>query len=135
MEVELEDMEPPPLVDGLSTLLLGMGRTLTLGQEPEWSNNIFQIEEEIDPVVRRILDQYPKIIFIDEVHATKTDLVQCKIWMKNQRPIRSRPRPLSPEKKEYLKKEIEELLSAGVIVPSKSPYASTSVLVRKKNGI
>src|ERR1044072_7409 len=55
--------------------------------------------------------------------------------MKNQRPRRSRPRPLSPEKKEFLKKEIEELLAAGVRVPSKSPYASAPVLVRKKDGI
>ena len=75
-------MEYPPIVDRLSTLLLEMGSTLALGLEPKWID-ICQIEEEIDPVVRRILDQYPKIIFIDEVYAIKMDKVQCKIWMKN----------------------------------------------------
>src|ERR1043165_9924405 len=37
-------------------------------------------------------------------------------------------------KKEYLKKEIDELLKVGVIVLSKSPYASAPVLVKKKDG-
>ena len=53
VEVDLEDMEPPPLVDGLSTLLLGMGRTLTPGLEPKWIRNVFQIEEE-----KRYIDSY-----------------------------------------------------------------------------
>jgi len=127
-------LEHSPLVNGIFTLLLETGPSQSLGLEPKWIGDIFQIEEEVDPIIKRILDQYPKIIFIDETKATKTNLIQCKIWMKNQRPIRSRPRPLSPEKKEYLKKEIEELLSAGVIVPSKSPYISAPVLVRKKDG-
>ena len=77
-----EGMDHPPMVDGLSAILLGMGSTLAPGLEPKWIN-IFEIEEEVDPVVRRILDQYPKIIFIDEVYAIKMDKVQCKIWMKN----------------------------------------------------
>jgi hypothetical protein len=131
---EKEELEHPSLVDGLSTILLGIGPTLSPGLKPKWISDIFQIEEKINPMIRRILDQYPRIIFTDEVHVTKTDLVQCKIWMKNQRLIRSRPRPLSPEKKEYLKKEIEELLSTGVIVLSKSPYVSAPMLVRKKDG-
>src|ERR1044071_1632285 len=60
-------------------------------------------------------------------------MVQCKIWMKHQRLIRACVRPLALAKKEYLKKEIDELLKAGVIVLSKSPYASASVLVKKKD--
>ena len=39
-------MEYPSLVDGLSTLLLGMGPTQSSGPEPEWIRNVFRIEKE-----------------------------------------------------------------------------------------
>src|ERR1044071_7020720 len=82
----------------------------------------------------RYLEENPKLIFTDERHATKTDLVHCKLWMKNDQPFRTRVRSLNPEKREALQKEIDELLEAGVIRLSKSVYASAPVLVRKKDG-
>ena len=121
--------ERHPLAEGLSAVVLGPVDSL-----PEQSlGQIAEIPIE-DRRVVQILKEFPDIEFIDEAHATRTDLVQCKIWMKHQRPIRARARPLAPAKKEYLKKEIDELLKAGVIVPSKSPYASAPVLVKKKDG-
>ena len=82
----------------------------------------------------RYLMENPKLVFTDEKHATKTDLVHCKLWIKNNQPFRTRVRPLNPEKRKALQKEIDELLEAGVIRPSKSVYASAPVLVRKKDG-
>src|ERR1044071_4125428 len=82
----------------------------------------------------RYLEENPKLIFTDERHATKTDLIYCKLWMKNSQPYRTRVRPLNPEKRKALQKEIEELLEAGVIRPSKSVYASAPVLMKKKDG-
>src|ERR1043165_4357651 len=75
----------------------------------------------------RYLNENPSLIFTDERHATKTDLVHCKLWMKNDQPFRTRVRPLNPEKRKALQKEIDELLEAGVIRPSKSVYASAPV--------
>jgi len=83
-------------------------------------------------MVERILVQYPRIVFTDEAHVTKTDHIQYKIWMKNQCPIRTCPRLLSFEKKEYFRNEIEELLSARVIVSSKSPTPLLSFLLEKR---
>ena len=40
-EKDKEKLEPPPLVDGLSTLLLGMGSTQAPGLEPKWYEDIF----------------------------------------------------------------------------------------------
>src|SRR5688572_30739380 len=54
--------------------------------------------------------------------------------MKNDVSIRSGVRALGFHKREWLRKEIEELQKAGVIVPSRSPYASAPVIVQKKDG-
>src|SRR6266511_1563413 len=54
--------------------------------------------------------------------------------MKHDRPIRTKLRPLERTKREWLRKEIEELLEAGVIRPSRSPYAAAPVIVAKKDG-
>jgi len=54
--------------------------------------------------------------------------------MKHDRPIRTKLRPLERTKREWLRKEIEELLEAGVIRPSRSPYSAAPVIVAKKDG-
>ena len=96
---------------------------------------------ELDPeevrkreLVSQLLKKYRQIIFIDEKSATKTDLIQCKLWMKHDIPIRTKLRPLGHNAREWLRNEIEELLKAGVIRPSRSPYASAPVIVEKKDG-
>jgi len=84
--------------------------------------------------VEAYLERHPGVVFTDEKNATRTDLVQCKLWMKNAKPIRTRVRPLNPKKRTALQKEVDDLLAARVIRPSKSVYASAPVLVKKKNG-
>ena len=52
-------------------------------------------EEPLKEKLRKeLLAKFPRIIFTDEKHATITNLVQCKIYMKNDKPIRSGIRPL-----------------------------------------
>src|SRR5688572_27555367 len=81
-----------------------------------------------------LLSKFPKIVFTDEKNATITDRVQCKLYMKSERPIRSGIRALGFHKREWLREHIEELLKAGVIQPSRSPYAAAPVIVAKKDG-
>lgn len=54
------------------------------------------------------------------------------ISLKHEQPINSRPRRLSF--KEILQKILDELLEREIIRLSNSPYASSIVLVKKKNG-
>lgn len=49
-------------------------------------------------------------------------------------PIRQRYYPLSPAKLKILNEEIDKMLEAGVIRPSRSPWASPVVMVTKKDG-
>ena len=49
-------------------------------------------------------------------------------------PVNCRPYRYSPFQKDEIEKQVAEMLKAGVVVPSMSPYASPVLLVKKKDG-
>lgn len=57
-----------------------------------------------------------------------------KSQVSDPRPFRERSRRLAPADIEDVRKHLQELLQAGIITESRSPYASPIVVVRKKNG-
>ena len=73
------------------------------------------VESHFEEIKQDLLSRYPKIVFTDEKNATITDQIQCKLYMKSDKPIRSGIRALGFHKREWLRKHIEELLNAGVI--------------------
>ena len=74
------------------------------------------------------------MVFTNEKSATKTNLVQCKLWIKISKLIRTWVWPLNPEKRKALQKEIDKLQAVGIVRPLKSIYALAPVLVKKKDG-
>ena len=64
----------------------------------------------------------------------KTDMIEQKIELTDNNPVRSRPYPLPYALRENLKRKIEDMLSLGIIRESNSPFASPIVIVKKKNG-
>src|ERR1044071_9049018 len=95
-------------------------------------------EETDDPFLekqkQKLLALFPDIVFQNEKSATITPLVHCKLYLKHDRPIRDGTRALGFHKREWLRKEIDELLKAGIIRPPKSPHAAAPVIVQKKDG-
>src|ERR1043165_3449512 len=81
-----------------------------------------------------LLAKFPNIIFKDEKTATITPLVRCKLYPKHNRSIREGVRNLGFHKRQWLTKEIDELLKAEIIKPSRSPHAAAPVIVNKKDG-
>ena len=63
-----------------------------------------------------------------------TPLVKHHIDTGNHNPIRQKVRRTTPEKRQAIEREIDEMLKTGIIEKSSSPWASPVVLVRKKNG-
>ena len=59
---------------------------------------------------------------------------QCTVDTQNHPPIRQRPYRLPLAKRYLVEEQIKEMLEAGVIQPSSSPWASPITLQPKKNG-
>ena len=61
----------------------------------------------------------------------------CSLWipiLPNAVPVNSKPYRYSPLHKDEIERQVKELLAAGLITPSTSPYASLVLLVQKKDG-
>ena len=74
-------------------------------------------------------------VFAMNVHEMGcTDITEYHIDMTDETPFKQKLRPIPPGVYDELRSHINELLSAGVISKSKSPFSSNIVLVRKKTG-
>ncbi len=62
-----------------------------------------------------------------------TDKVKHRIKLSDETPFKHRPRPIHPQDVSAVRKHLQELLGAGVIRESESPFASPIVVVRKKD--
>ncbi len=60
--------------------------------------------------------------------------VEHRIKLTDDTPFKERPRRIPPAMYKEVQKHIQEMLAAGAIRHSKSPYSSNVVLVRKKDG-
>ena len=64
----------------------------------------------------------------------QTQVIECDLHLTTDDPIRSKPYPVPQAVRDTMKKEINDLLSLGIIQRSTSSYASPVVMVRKKDG-
>ena len=65
----------------------------------------------------------------------QTNLVQHKIPVTDETPVRSRPYPVPYSFREALQKEVDEMLKMGIVEKAETPYASPVVMVNKKDGM
>ena len=90
-----------------------------------------QLDQRKREQLQSLIQDYPEV-FTDV--PGKTDLIQHKIKLTSNTPVRCKPYPLPYAAREELKNEVESMLKMGVIRPSDSPYASPIVMVKKKDG-
>jgi hypothetical protein len=89
------------------------------------------LEQEKQQQIRALLEQF-KDIFTDVPGVT--DLIEHEINLTTNEPVRSRLYPIPYALREELSKEIDDMLSLGIIEPSTSSYASPVVMVKKSDG-
>ena len=64
----------------------------------------------------------------------ETDVIQHRVKLTDDTPIRCKPYPLLYTIREELRNEVGSILEMGVVRPLTSPYASPFVMVKKKDG-
>ena len=85
-------------------------------------------------IVERVRNLYNSEYVSKWESGGKEPEIEMKISLKNDQPITFRPRRLAYSDTQKLRIILDDLLQSDTIRPSKSPYASPIVLVRKKNG-
>jgi hypothetical protein len=85
--------------------------------------------------LKTLLHQYRDCFAPDPSSPGTTDVVVHTIDTGSAKPMKSAPARVSPRDQELIKEKINEMLKAKIIEPSRSPWASRIVLVRKKDGI
>ena len=80
-----------------------------------------------------LIKSYEDIFAKDDVDIGCTK-VKHRIDLLDEKPFKQRYRRIPPAMYDEVKEHLRQLLTAGTIRPSHSPWASNVVLVRKKNG-
>ena len=99
----------------------------TTGPGPSDSNLDMEQKAELDTLLNS---------FSDVINTTpgRASLVEHVINTSNSPPLRTAPYRLAPAWKDQLQAEIHDLLAAGIIRPSLSPWSSPIIPARKKDG-
>nr|XP_013767485.1 PREDICTED: uncharacterized protein LOC102206490 [Pundamilia nyererei] len=90
---------------------------------PEWKKRLQQK-----------LAQRCNVFSLDEWDVGLAKDVEHNIHLSNSTPFRERSRRLAPADINDVRQHLQQLLAAGIIKESRSPFASPIVVVRKKNG-
>jgi len=92
------------------------------------SNNDVQFK------IKQLLQQFPTVVRTDK-KLGRTTWAYHIIEASDERPVKQRPYPCpNPTTRNLLRKELDNLLTLGVIRPSRSPWASPCFFVEKKTG-
>ena len=82
----------------------------------------------------RMLDHNKDIFSTSDTDIGHSNRVQHKIHLDDNTPFKQRHRRIPPSMIEEVRNHIQQLLAAGIIRRSESPWTSNVVLVRKKSG-
>ena len=90
------------------------------------------IDEEYRKQFEDLCEKYKDIFSVDSTNIGKTPLLQMEIDTGNNPPICQKPYTLALKHAEWVRRELNILEKAGVIVRSVSPWASPIVIVPKR---
>lgn len=80
------------------------------------------------------LNLMPNVFAQHDLDFGRTDKIKHYIKLNNETPFNHKARPIHPQDIEAVRKHLQELLDAEIIRESESPFSSSIVVVRKKNG-
>uniref|UniRef100_A0AAR2JKB7 Gypsy retrotransposon integrase-like protein 1 n=1 Tax=Pygocentrus nattereri TaxID=42514 RepID=A0AAR2JKB7_PYGNA len=84
--------------------------------------------------ITKKLNSMPEVFAQSDIDFGRTDRVKHHIKLSDETPFKHRARPIHPHDLDAVRRHLQELLQAGIIRESESPFSSPIVVVRKKNG-
>ena len=110
-------------------------KTELSGMVPEIQKaDLSHVSEAQRQKIQTMLDRNSDLFAKNDCDLGRTTLVKAKIDTGDHPPIKQRPYRLPFSQRTIVQEHIENMLKAGVIEPSQSPWASPIVLVDKKDG-
>ena len=96
-------------------------------------NNILVNQSDIPEPIKDLLVKYNKLTTVQDLSTSNSNpKIFHRIDTGSSQPIHCKRRYLAPDKEDFAKAEFKQLLAAGVIRPSKSPWSSALHMVPKK---
>ena len=85
--------------------------------------------------LRKLIEEFPNLFADDPKRPSRIKIEDAHcLELERNSPVRTRPKRLPPSWEEEVTQQVEEMCRNGICRPSKSPWASDVVLVRKKDG-
>lgn len=110
-------------------------REIPMATDKDNRNMLHKSNTELSPEqqtrLRALLQQYDDIFAYNSQQLGNSSVVKHTIDTGSNPPIRLRSYRTSPSNKEEIDKQVNEMLEAGIISPSVSPWSFPVVLVRK----
>ena len=93
-----------------------------------------EVPDEFRPQLVSILESF-RDFFTNGIPRTRVTTGEMEIRLIDpSKVVQRRPYRLSPSDREVVRKQVKDLESAGIIRPSRSPFSSPIILVKKKDG-
>ena len=97
---------------------------------PLYHNLRPSIESKLDALLKEYASQFTK----DEISIGTTPLMEMTINMGTSDPVSQKPYPIAMKNYQWVKDEIEKLLTAKVIHSSRSSWSAPIIVVPKGDG-
>ena len=134
--VKIEDIGPEHGIDGTDS-----NDTQSNDQDDgSWILDLIDLSgikdwpEQLQHDTKEMLKRNAKVFSKDDMDMGRTNLVKHHIKLTDPVPFKEAYRRIPPQMYDDVKTHIQEMLDLGAIRPSNSPWASSIVLVRKKDG-
>ena len=93
-----------------------------------------KLSTELQRQVRALLFKYEAVLSVDDYDLGYTDILTHKIDTGSNRPVREPLRRQPPPYLQFIDEEVEKMLTAKVIEPAHSDWASNVCLAKRKDG-
>jgi hypothetical protein len=127
-DIEFPFTQPPALNKELSDEQYLIEKKIMMKDLVYKNQNINNEEKKL---LLNLLWKYEECFSMHGEKLKQTNVAMHEIDTGSTQPFRERLRPYSPPMQAIIDREVDKMIKMGILVPSKSPYASNLLLVRK----